>query len=180
MIPLGEIDLKNEIHQDTGSAEVRRRGGRRSVRRVYSARIHGCPSNMTVALYQGDTAEEVRSYSDSVNLLWRITGVARGYLTILTRSVGAVQCRVAANELSCRHPNIIQLFGNVSSSNLRAGIFHNGTFFLFLASSPMRSVMPRINTVYTPATMVSPVTSFDRLLLGIYCADATSPCHHCR
>jgi hypothetical protein len=98
MIPLGEIDLKNEIYQDTGSTVVRRRSGRRSMRRVYSARIHGCQSNMTVAVYQGGTAEEVGLYSHSSSLLWSKTGMARGHFTILTSSVSRFQHGLAADE----------------------------------------------------------------------------------
>jgi hypothetical protein len=38
---------------------VQRKNGGNSVRRMYTARVHGCNSNMTVALYQGDGAEDV-------------------------------------------------------------------------------------------------------------------------
>jgi hypothetical protein len=57
MIPLGDLDLRNEIQLDSGSNTVYRR----SVRRLYSARVFGEKSKMTVALYQGDDAEEVCS-----------------------------------------------------------------------------------------------------------------------
>ncbi|KAJ7846606.1 hypothetical protein B0H14DRAFT_2771694 [Mycena olivaceomarginata] len=50
-IPLGEIDLQREICLDTG------RVVRNPVRRIYSARVRGCQSNMTVAIYQGVNAE---------------------------------------------------------------------------------------------------------------------------
>ncbi|KAJ7927929.1 hypothetical protein B0H13DRAFT_2312105 [Mycena leptocephala] len=55
MIPLGDIDLRKEIclNYDTGDADQRPR-----VRRVYSARVHGRKSNVTVAMYQGSGAEE--------------------------------------------------------------------------------------------------------------------------
>ncbi|KAJ7737801.1 hypothetical protein DFH07DRAFT_93195 [Mycena maculata] len=55
-IPLGDIDLRQEIRLDAESGIVERQRG--SVRRMYSARIHGSKSDMTVALYQGDNAEE--------------------------------------------------------------------------------------------------------------------------
>jgi hypothetical protein len=58
MIPLGHLDLRNEIRFKAGSDTVYRRDGQVSVRKVYSARIHGCQSNMTVAVYEGDNAEE--------------------------------------------------------------------------------------------------------------------------
>ncbi|KAJ7496307.1 hypothetical protein B0H11DRAFT_2385871 [Mycena galericulata] len=57
-IPLGDLDLRNEIRLNSGSDTVNLREGRCSVKRVYSARVHGCKSNMTVAIYQGDGAEE--------------------------------------------------------------------------------------------------------------------------
>jgi hypothetical protein len=59
MIPLGDIDLQHEIRLDKGSSVVghKRLGGR--VRRVYSAKVKGLESNMTVAMYQGGGVEEV-------------------------------------------------------------------------------------------------------------------------
>jgi hypothetical protein len=47
---------------------VRRRKGSASVRRMYSAHIHGSNSTVTAVLYQGEGAEEVRS--DSPELAW--------------------------------------------------------------------------------------------------------------
>ena len=59
MIPLGDLDLLREIKFDSDSGGISRsyRQARCSVRRVHSARILGCESNMTVAVYQGDKAE---------------------------------------------------------------------------------------------------------------------------
>ncbi|KAJ7358193.1 hypothetical protein DFH08DRAFT_848027 [Mycena albidolilacea] len=56
MIPLGDLDLRSEIHQATVS---RRRTGRGYTRRIYSAYVDGKNSKKTVALYQGRAAEEV-------------------------------------------------------------------------------------------------------------------------
>ncbi|KAJ7124364.1 hypothetical protein C8R44DRAFT_852256 [Mycena epipterygia] len=56
-IPLGDIDLQREIRMDTCGV-VRRAHEPGSVRRMYSAKIAGRKSNMTVSMYQGDTAEE--------------------------------------------------------------------------------------------------------------------------
>jgi hypothetical protein len=56
MIPLGDIDLQH----DTGVVNSHRGGERAWVRRVCSARVDGRQSNVTVAIYQGDGAEEVR------------------------------------------------------------------------------------------------------------------------
>jgi hypothetical protein len=62
MIPLGDIDLQHEIRLNKveGSVVAGRRRERASFRRVYSARIYGRNAPMTVAMYQGPGAEEVR------------------------------------------------------------------------------------------------------------------------
>ncbi|KAJ6576935.1 hypothetical protein DFH09DRAFT_1310959 [Mycena vulgaris] len=57
-IPMGDLDLRHELRLASGSGVVNRWQGRRSVRRVYSARIPGLKANMTVAVYQGENAEE--------------------------------------------------------------------------------------------------------------------------
>lgn len=61
MIPLGDMILLDKVGQDGRYGVTRRRQGQASVRRMYSARIHGSNSVMTAAVYQGDGAEEVRS-----------------------------------------------------------------------------------------------------------------------
>ncbi|KAJ7168977.1 hypothetical protein C8R46DRAFT_1092981 [Mycena filopes] len=58
MIPLGDIDLQYQLSVQSGSGRIGRRRGRRGVRRVYSANIGGRQSSVTVAMYQGDGAEE--------------------------------------------------------------------------------------------------------------------------
>jgi hypothetical protein len=55
MIPLGDLDLRHEI---TG-AVVNIRYRRGCTKRIYSARVDGRNSNMTVVFYQGQAAEEV-------------------------------------------------------------------------------------------------------------------------
>ncbi|KAJ7237879.1 hypothetical protein B0H12DRAFT_101513 [Mycena haematopus] len=55
-IPLGDIDLQREIR--LGVNVVDRWRERTSVRRVYAAKIEGRTSDMTVTVYQGNTAEE--------------------------------------------------------------------------------------------------------------------------
>jgi hypothetical protein len=57
MIPMGDIDLLEEIHL-TGIIG-RHHPERTRVRRVYSAKIDGRKSGVTVAVYQGNGAEEV-------------------------------------------------------------------------------------------------------------------------
>jgi hypothetical protein len=57
---LGDLDLRNEICLDSRSEKVYRVDGQRvSARKMYSARIHGCKSKMTVGMYKGNKAEEV-------------------------------------------------------------------------------------------------------------------------
>jgi hypothetical protein len=75
-IPLGEIDLQREICLDTG------RVVRNPVRRIYSARVRGCQSNMTVAIYQGVNAEGVRPYI-FVNEVYLIALHRNGVMTFL-------------------------------------------------------------------------------------------------
>ncbi|KAJ6580626.1 hypothetical protein B0H19DRAFT_483050 [Mycena capillaripes] len=57
MIPLGDIDLQREIRVDNHAGIVNRHSKRARVR-VYSAKLNGQRSNMTVAMYKGNNAEE--------------------------------------------------------------------------------------------------------------------------
>ncbi|KAJ7233590.1 hypothetical protein B0H12DRAFT_1143574 [Mycena haematopus] len=57
LISLGDIDLQDEMRVAGPLGMVRRRNGGR-VRRVYSAKVVGVKWKMTVAVYQGDGAEE--------------------------------------------------------------------------------------------------------------------------
>ncbi|KAJ6536322.1 hypothetical protein B0H19DRAFT_1382980 [Mycena capillaripes] len=58
-IPLGDICLQREIclHNNSGFVNWRR-SEQCSIRRVYFAKIDGRKSNVMVAMYQGDDAEE--------------------------------------------------------------------------------------------------------------------------
>ncbi|KAJ7079671.1 hypothetical protein C8R44DRAFT_895629 [Mycena epipterygia] len=56
MIPLGDVDLRNEICLYHGGV-VNRQRALCGARRVYTARIEGKQSDMTVAMYQGKNAE---------------------------------------------------------------------------------------------------------------------------
>ena len=49
---MGNINLQHEIHLDNDSGVV-------NIRRVHSAKIDHGRSSVTVAIYQGDGAEEV-------------------------------------------------------------------------------------------------------------------------
>ncbi|KAF7353124.1 hypothetical protein MSAN_01499800 [Mycena sanguinolenta] len=64
-------------------------------RRIYHAEIRRDPGTVTVAMYQGEGAEEE----------WR---------------------QHVAKYESIRHPNIIQLYGLVSTKGLYAMVFHDG------------------------------------------------------
>jgi hypothetical protein len=59
MIPLADIDLQYEIRPNNGAGVVNRPRERLRVRRVYSAKVDHRKSNITVAMYQGEGAEEV-------------------------------------------------------------------------------------------------------------------------
>ncbi|KAJ7436176.1 hypothetical protein B0H11DRAFT_1394086 [Mycena galericulata] len=56
-IPLGDLDLRHEICLDSGGVVSRRQG--EPARRIYSARIEGKQSDMTVAVYEGQNAKEI-------------------------------------------------------------------------------------------------------------------------
>ncbi|KAF8212702.1 hypothetical protein K438DRAFT_1927996 [Mycena galopus ATCC 62051] len=58
MIPLGDIKLLREIWVQPHPGTIDRRAGRHGVRRVYSAKIAGRKSVLTVATYQGDGSEQ--------------------------------------------------------------------------------------------------------------------------
>jgi hypothetical protein len=58
-IPLGYINLLQEIGHHRGADVVHQKNGGNSIRRMYTAHVHGCKSNMMVALYQGNSAEDV-------------------------------------------------------------------------------------------------------------------------
>jgi hypothetical protein len=58
MIPLGDIDLQREITLDN-TGVVNHRRERPRARRIYIAKIDGRQADVTVAVYQGQGAEEV-------------------------------------------------------------------------------------------------------------------------
>jgi hypothetical protein len=68
---LGDLDLRHKIRFECGSDTAYHRHHEGSVRKFYySARIHGCNANLTAAVYQGETAEEVwLPYSFNFSLL---------------------------------------------------------------------------------------------------------------
>ncbi|KAJ7036910.1 hypothetical protein C8F04DRAFT_457136 [Mycena alexandri] len=58
IIPMGDINLQKELMVNKELWLLGRRRERNCVRRVYSATIDGRKSNVTVAVYQGEGAEE--------------------------------------------------------------------------------------------------------------------------
>ncbi|KAF8214537.1 hypothetical protein K438DRAFT_1801611 [Mycena galopus ATCC 62051] len=58
MISLGDIDLQYEIRLDKNTGTAKRSHEKLRIRRVYSAKVEGRESTMTVAMYQGHGAED--------------------------------------------------------------------------------------------------------------------------
>ncbi|KAF7377041.1 hypothetical protein MSAN_00122200 [Mycena sanguinolenta] len=58
MIPMGDIDLRHEIRLDNFMVVVGHRRKQERVRRLYSAKVEGRKSTLTVAIYQGEDAEQ--------------------------------------------------------------------------------------------------------------------------
>ncbi|KAJ7431351.1 hypothetical protein B0H11DRAFT_2298404 [Mycena galericulata] len=111
IIPLGDVDLLNEIRlADTSGVVTRRRSGRK----LYTVRLDGRPAKMTAAVYQGGNGEE-----DWRHELQMYSGV--------------------------RHPNIVQIYGAVSSGGLYATIFYDefmplAQFYSLYKDSPIASL----------------------------------------
>ncbi|KAJ6474240.1 hypothetical protein C8R45DRAFT_1217361, partial [Mycena sanguinolenta] len=111
-IPLGHVDLRNEIRMDGVTGAVWRGHGRKRVRRMYSARVVGHTEPMTVALYQGNNADDVwKLYHRSFDLLtcdfqeWR---------------------RDISRHSGLRHPHILQIYASACLSGIYATVFHDG------------------------------------------------------
>ncbi|KAJ7021229.1 hypothetical protein C8F04DRAFT_1273992 [Mycena alexandri] len=95
MIPMGDIDLRRQLHVDldldTGVLHRKRRRG--CVRHVYSAKIGDRKTDMTVVMFEGDRAEQE----------WQ---------------------KDIATYSGLRHPNILQIYGVASSGSKNAAVFH--------------------------------------------------------
>ncbi|KAJ7063847.1 hypothetical protein C8F01DRAFT_1250114 [Mycena amicta] len=68
-IPLGDINLQRELRVDDRSVSVYRRREYGCVHRMYSAQVEGRKAGMTVAIFQGDNAEEVPMVADCLGAL---------------------------------------------------------------------------------------------------------------
>ncbi|KAJ7473956.1 hypothetical protein FB451DRAFT_282815 [Mycena latifolia] len=86
MIPLGDVDLRYEIHGIGVVSAYRRQG---YSRRIYCARIDGRKSNMTVALYQGQAAEEVWRRELDTYSRFRHSNVAQLYAAAASGNIYA-------------------------------------------------------------------------------------------
>jgi hypothetical protein len=68
-IPLGDINLQREIRFDSNRGFIENRPRRQRVSRMYTAKLDGRNSDMTVAIYQGKGAEEVCGINASCSIL---------------------------------------------------------------------------------------------------------------
>ncbi|KAF7374134.1 hypothetical protein MSAN_00294700 [Mycena sanguinolenta] len=104
-IPLGDLDLQREIHLDRCS-------GVASLRRLHSAKIDRGRLDVTVAVYQGESAETE----------WR-----RDIATYM--AVRHVPPHRVISEWSLNytpsHPNIVQLYGTTICGTTYAAVFHD-------------------------------------------------------
>ncbi|KAJ6485676.1 hypothetical protein C8R45DRAFT_279131 [Mycena sanguinolenta] len=88
-ISLGSIDLRNKIRLDEPAGVASRNHGRGAVRRLYSAWV-GCHNKpMTVALYQGDHAEEEWRESVSIHASLRHPHILQIYATANSSGIHA-------------------------------------------------------------------------------------------
>ncbi|KAF7377013.1 hypothetical protein MSAN_00119300 [Mycena sanguinolenta] len=111
MISMADIDLRHPIRVDerTGVACSRPRE-RTRVRRLYSAKVGGREPTLTVAMYQGDGAEQE----------WR-SDLAK-YMSM--RQVFSFDLEISFNS-GTSHPNIVQIWGAASSNGMHATLFND-------------------------------------------------------
>ncbi|KAF8129393.1 hypothetical protein K438DRAFT_1999924 [Mycena galopus ATCC 62051] len=109
-IPLGDLDLRKEIRLDEYGV-VNRVHGQRAARRIYTARVEGKQSDMTVALYQGEHAQQVVPFTPG-------HGDPGNYFVKTWKSD-------LEKYTGLRHPNFVQPYGTVNSGGLYATIFHD-------------------------------------------------------
>ncbi|KAJ7211454.1 hypothetical protein C8J57DRAFT_1483848, partial [Mycena rebaudengoi] len=113
-LPMGDLDLRAEIYLDHHSSVVYRRGNQASARRMYSPRVRGIDSNMTVALYQGNNAEEEWREDLQRHLWLRHPSFVQIYGTASSSGIHAVvfhdgSCRVLRNARANYRRTIIRL-----------------------------------------------------------------------
>ncbi|KAJ7339113.1 hypothetical protein DFH08DRAFT_812509 [Mycena albidolilacea] len=121
-IPLEDLNLLNEIRLDEGF-DIR--PGRSSVtqicrplsRRTYSARIKGRKSDMTVAVYQGQNAEEE----------WRRD--VKKYSGVWCDAFSVAAIEYVTNRDS--HPKFLPVYGVLEPCGLYATVFYDGDVLIF-------------------------------------------------
>lgn len=88
-------------------------------------------SSVTVAIYQGDDAENVCLLRASSNTVpSNLPGMAGRTCKIYGSSASFAFCRdIQVAEATPSHPNIIQVYGTMSSGNMHATIFHDGALY---------------------------------------------------
>ncbi|KAJ7713609.1 hypothetical protein B0H16DRAFT_541666 [Mycena metata] len=77
---------------------------------MYSARVNGCESSMSVALYNKKTMDH---WQDAISKHSRI------------RLASTPSLKVSLMQPCYRHPGVLQLFGIVESTLLRAAVYHD-------------------------------------------------------
>ncbi|KAJ7033914.1 hypothetical protein C8F04DRAFT_1395766 [Mycena alexandri] len=80
-IPMGDIDLQQELIVTRPAGLVSHRRARNCVRRVYSAKINGRNKNLTVAMYEGDGAEEAWQQHIKMHMSLRHPNIVQIYGT---------------------------------------------------------------------------------------------------
>ncbi|KAF7377074.1 hypothetical protein MSAN_00125900 [Mycena sanguinolenta] len=127
MIPMGDIDLRRQIRVDerTGVAYSRPRE-RACVPRLYSAKVKGQKSTLTVAMYQGDGAEQVRGIRLSGSPRINCVGMAERSCKIYVHAARFLILTLGFLPIwTSRHPNIVQICGAANSNGIYAAIFND-------------------------------------------------------
>ncbi|KAJ6449383.1 hypothetical protein C8R45DRAFT_1224458 [Mycena sanguinolenta] len=114
-IPFGSIDLRHEIFLDGAAGLVSRNHKRGTLHRMYSARINRRSKPMTVALYQGDGAEQKWRESIFLHSNFRHPHVLQLYATA---SLSGIYATIFHDDLipfkqflaSFRHSAILQAY----------------------------------------------------------------------
>ncbi|KAJ7340611.1 hypothetical protein DFH08DRAFT_811821 [Mycena albidolilacea] len=193
-IPMGDINLQHEIRLNKHSGVADYRCERRSVRRVYSAKIDRGKSSVTVAMYHGEKAEEFSGMAAGCCEIYsRAASSTLQHHIRITEFTPAIQIVFSFAALRARGISTLQTFMAVRST-----IFENGNIEKFnIDLIPVRQFMelhrhsPISNTVryYFHSTFHHFVsnaecTFFIRRSTGRICVDLAPgntslyPCYH--
>ncbi|KAJ7315062.1 hypothetical protein DFH08DRAFT_821022 [Mycena albidolilacea] len=171
-IQLGNLDLRHEIRLDHRSGMAHRLSPSNCVRRIYAARIDGVPAGMTAIVYEGSTAQ--KEWRQDVTKYHGLRWVSP-----------IVPTTLPSTEL--RHPNVVQVYGTVSSGCLRATVFYGDLipiqdFFRIYHDSAISTAY--LHGYFDAATYIRSVsrarltlasyTPWIRLSTGILCIELTS------